>query len=879
MKHKYEFSIIMPVYNVEMYLEESIQSLIDQTLDFRSNVELILINDCSSDGSHEICKKYSEDYENIKYVSRDTNGGLSQVRNDGIEIAEGRILTFMDSDDIYLPNTLKKVSEYFNDHNLEIVTLGIRYFERLTHDYPRYKIFEKTSQVVDMNIDPDKYFITSAATFYSREVIGDNRFEIGMQAEDFYFNTIIFKHCQRFGYIYEDDALYMYRQRIIRTSIIDKTGSDDAWFVKNFEYLYRKIQEYYSDCNEFPDFIKNMLLYELGQRFKRKNVPTSINKSTMYNLYAEILENLSYQMIADNPVLAKNGIVSMLYLKATSEKNENVLSWNTDGELCVDNVDEPVVRIDSGKFHLHQTTFYKSGMYMSGLFLDLIPNDFQIYVETMSKRIDVKVEPIENCVYSRNVLDFEIYPAYKISLTIPYEEDTYALFVEYKGVKHQIMFLPQPRCFYAIDLKNITAYSKYYKFKYTRDSIVVSKRTFMSKFFNNIKTTLRIKKWKKFNAWYRLFDKIDKKYILISDRPEKGKDNGEALFKYIMENEHELAKNTYYVIKKSAKDYNDLREYKNVIDNGSYKHKILFINAKAIISSHLHPKFYSPFSLETLKKYRDLIRYKLVFLQHGVIYNDVSRAINKYSQATDMFVTSTKDEYDEISSMKYMYDKDDVQLTGLPRFDLLNDYSINKITIMPTWRSHLSGPINKQGFHDTVDGFIDSDYYKNYMSVLTDARLINKMREKQYFIDFVLHPGFRGYYDEFVKFENDVVKIHNPEDTNYSEIICSSKMLVTDFSSVFFDFAYMKKPQIYFQFDRDDFYNRHYKKGYFDLEKDGFGPVCSDVESLVEEIIKYADTDFKVDNKYMQIIESTFSHFDNNNSKRTVEAIKVLLDK
>ncbi len=401
----------------------------------------------------------------------------------------------------------------------------------------------------------------------------------------------------------------------------------------------------------------------------------------------------------------------------------------------------------------------------------------------------------------------------------------------------------------------------------------------MSKFFYNIKTLIRIKRWKNFKAWYRLFDKIDKKYILISDRPRKGKDNGEALFKYIMENEPKLAKNTYYVIKKNTKDYNDLKRYKNVIDNGSYKHKILFINARAIVSSHLHPKFYSPFSLETLKKYRDLIRYKLVFLQHGVIYNDVSRAVNKYTQATDLFITSTKSEYDEISSMKYMYDKDEVQLTGLPRFDLLNGKSINKVTIMPTWRLYLSGPINKLGYHDTIDGFIDSDYYKNYMSVLTDERLMNKMREKQCFIDFVLHPGFKEYYDDFIKFQNDVVKIHKPEDINYTEIICSSKMLVTDYSSIFFDFAYMKKPQIYFQFDTEDFYERHYKKGYFDFEKDSFGPVCRDVESLVNEVIKYTDAGFTIDNKYMQRIENTFSHFDNNNSKRTVDAIKALFEK
>ena len=89
-----------------------------------------------------------------------------------------------------------------------------------------------------------------------------------------------------------------------------------------------------------------------------------------------------------------------------------------------------------------------------------------------------------------------------------------------------------------------------------------------------------------------------------------------------------------------------------------------------------------------------------------------------------------------------------------------------------------------------------------------------------------------------------------------------------------FDFAYLKKPVIYTQFDLDTFYAEHlYEKGYFDYERDGFGPVCFDYESSVNEIVKYIQNDCKMEDKYIQRINRFYTFTDKNNCKRVYDEI------
>ena len=93
-------------------------------------------------------------------------------------------------------------------------------------------------------------------------------------------------------------------------------------------------------------------------------------------------------------------------------------------------------------------------------------------------------------------------------------------------------------------------------------------------------------------------------------------------------------------------------------------------------------------------------------------------------------------------------------------------------------------------------------------------------------------------------------------------------MLITDYSSIHFDVATLKKPIIYYQFDKDDFFSKHYERGYFDYEEDGFGEVIVEETKILEKIKEYILNNFKMEERYIKKIDETFILLDKNNSKR-----------
>ena len=112
--YQYKVSIIVPVYNVSEYLEECLDSLLAQTMN-RSEMEILLINDGSTDNSLEICQEYAEKHDVFKLFSKE-NEGLSATRNFGIMRAKGKYMMYIDSDDKFSPETVKKVTDFFDKH-------------------------------------------------------------------------------------------------------------------------------------------------------------------------------------------------------------------------------------------------------------------------------------------------------------------------------------------------------------------------------------------------------------------------------------------------------------------------------------------------------------------------------------------------------------------------------------------------------------------------------------------------------------------------------------------------------------------------------------------------------------------------------------------
>ena len=170
-----------------------------------------------------------------------------------------------------------------------------------------------------------------------------------------------------------------------------------------------------------------------------------------------------------------------------------------------------------------------------------------------------------------------------------------------------------------------------------------------------------------------------------------------------------------------------------------------------------------------------------------------------------------------------------------------------------------------------VSRFKDSDYFLFYDSLIHDERLLTAMENYGYTGSFYLHPVFERQYPDFTASRRITI---GKGVADYQTVFRESAIMVTDFSSVAFDFAYLKKPLIYSQFDEESFHRNHsWGKGYFNYREDGFGPVTTTVEQTVDELIWYMEHDAQMKEDYLSRVERFFAYTDRNNCRRVYEAV------
>ena len=364
----------------------------------------------------------------------------------------------------------------------------------------------------------------------------------------------------------------------------------------------------------------------------------------------------------------------------------------------------------------------------------------------------------------------------------------------------------------------------------------------------------------------------NKDLILICESENEARDNGYFLFKYIGENHPE--QHVAYAIKLNSPDALKVTSLGECIEYGSFKHWIYYLSAGVNVSTQKGGKpnaavFY------LLEGY-GIIKNKRLFLQHGIT---ISEAKWLYYENTKMtgFVCGAKPEYEEIKE-RYGYPEGSVRYLGFPRFDNLHNLNVkkNQILLMPSWREWLvlNTPA-RQKFGEGED-FVKTEYYTKWNEFLSNELLIQFLEENQLQLIFYPHRNIQPYLNLFTR-TSDNIKFASWKEQDIQQLLKESALLITDYSSVFMDFSYMKKPVIFYQFDYDKFREAQYAEGYYDY-KDGFGPVFENITDLVESIKEYYREDFTMKTEYLSKVEEFFPLYDNNNSERNYLFTKELLD-
>lgn len=347
---------------------------------------------------------------------------------------------------------------------------------------------------------------------------------------------------------------------------------------------------------------------------------------------------------------------------------------------------------------------------------------------------------------------------------------------------------------------------------------------------------------------------------LISERGVDARDNGYWLYRYVRDNYPEI--NVKYVISRESADRKKILKG-DIVNYGSREHFLLFKTAGLLISTHIMG--YSPeMSLFSRMDKRGLLRLKgkKVFLQHGITCA-FHPLLNKDSTNLDLFVTCSEQECNFIKENNG-YDDKVVKCTGFCRYDHLIDDSTatcKRILIMPTFRKWLN----------YVNDFVATDYYKHWSGLLNDDGFIHYVESNNIEVLFYPHYEIQRRLDCFSSRSKNIV-ICSFDEYDVQDLLRKANVLITDYSSVQFDFAYMNKKVIYYQFDEKRFYEEHYKKGYFDFRKMGFGKVCIDIREVIDDLTT------SLAKVYLMRRKSFFRYHDNENSKRVFNEIQELIN-
>lgn len=366
---------------------------------------------------------------------------------------------------------------------------------------------------------------------------------------------------------------------------------------------------------------------------------------------------------------------------------------------------------------------------------------------------------------------------------------------------------------------------------------------------------------------------VNKKDLwLVCEKTNEARDNGYYFFEYAQKSNDT---NVFYVIDKYSYDFNRIQKYqKQIIYTNSLKHCLYYFKSSKLISSQAMP---FPFSETLCKKIFKVKGQKYYWLQHGVTkdklnHKDMDYSVKEYS----LVCCASKKEVDFFKE-EFGYNDKNAKLTGFCRFDGLENVfeKNNSILIMPTHRKWLNtNTVTSTPTEKEEKRFLESEFYKEYSSILTNNELLNMLKKNNTKIIFYIHYALQVYSYLFKKFENEYVIIAQSDLFDVQDLLRESKVLITDYSSVFFDFAYMKKPVLYYQFDIDRYRENHYKEGYFSYKDDGFGEVCLDKNSLQKSLVKIIKNNYQMEKRYIQRVDDFFDVIDRNNCERIYSYIK-----
>lgn len=846
---KYDISIIVPVYNNEKYIDQCVESVLNQKFDI-NRIQLIMIDDGSHDKSFEVMKKYERD--NIITITKE-NSGVSSTRNLGMSMALGKYILFLDSDDYLSHNTCRNLFNLFEKHydEIDLVTYPIVYDvhgRKVPH--VRYdNMYYNGTGVYDL--EKDYNLIQATVNVMVKNNFEDNvLFAVDQNfSEDERFDTENLMKKKKIGFC--NEATYFYRRHTgtANDTIINPYYSFET-ITSYYEYLFNKFEE----NGKVPKYVQALYVNNISWRI-RKDVlyPYHLPKKEFDKAYKRVInlmKKLDTEVILSLPYM---NIFHQIYvMKLQGKKFDVEIEDNEYKVLCNK---ELVEESDSVKSTITKFRVKNNKLVVNG-FLNCILFEFvkpELYVEVKYKDGSKKKEKLNvfdsnSSYYASDMKTNDIY-GYKYDIDLnDVKKIKFYVVVNKEEIPLDFNFGKFASSRIYFKNKRILCHGDCFKVK-TKTIIDMTKDCVYDLGYYGVKQPASLV----YRVLSRLY--IKRKKVWLYSDSNGTIDNAYHQFK------HDFNKNDgierYYVyhgsINKVKDKFND-KEQKALLKFKSLKHKLLFIKCDKVISSFSDLQVYCPYN-NGIKWYRDLMKYDFVYLQHGILHANLLKMYAKEFTEISKFVISSSFEKENLTK-RYHYEEDDFIECGMPRMGIKTEGAKvqNKILYAPSWRKYLIGDLVNNKRTLKVKQFLNSSYFKENYALLHSKKLHDLLEKNNLVLEFKLHPIFKDYSKYFELDDCKNISL------NFDKTVIEEyKVFITDFSSFQFDFVNLKRPIIYFVPDMIEFNaGLHTYRG-LDLEyKDAFGNLCLTEKELLKEIEKIVKNKYKMDNVYKKRMDNFF---------------------
>lgn len=844
-----KLSIIIAMYNAEDTIENTLKSIYPRR-EINAALEVLIVDDGSTDQSKTIVQKWANRIYTDITVLDGNHQGVSHARNLAINAAEGKYLTFMDSDDQFSNNNFSKITDFFDAHfkETDIITYPLVYVNSYSADDITKYGFPSNQTQLNVDIDPEthepkysKRLLAAKQKLFSNGTAiynVDNVFWLGQKTVNVVIKNLRLIEGETPIYFEEDipngeDSMFMTRYVEQKHTI--------GYFNKNgFQYLYFRrgdstVQKFLSPVDSYEmvliwakrmielnkredgtlsKYVQAIILDEFGWRIKSTNFyPLHLSDEDYAEWESQIKEILQYISIdvlrhglAPNPTMPRFVLNNLIELRGDVEvqvsEDERGLDFYQDDQLVLKERHFETIlsgaEFQNGKLHLDAAAKHAfSDLYETTPFYILNGQRFD-FPETYISAESYYMQKHKTHRLVGFKADIDLSEVQEGQLRIGYEIMGHEFFPDLMFIRNTRLFSDKLKLNHAsVEDKDFTIDYKHFVIDFTTGESAEHK---LSTAF----ATLDAQGTDIVDDLTLLTDTNDAPIWLYADTIGKT-DNAYTQFKHDIELDDGVERR--YVVHEGFEEYvPDYETYQdNFVEFGSIEHKRLFLNANVIIAAFQGIDTFAPYTKGDIVKVRGMFNLNVVYLQHGLLHAKIDHIYSK--ERVDFYrkwVVSSQMEFDELVK-NYHLDEKQIIKSGMPRFanrnTTITPKNLNRILYAPSWRRNLMvGQTHKGSGWQPNEGLMKkSIIIKAIEELYENTELNDWLRSEGVQIDIKLHPIMADFVTEYLTDTDTIKVVKSVDDMSVYDLF------VTDYSSFMYDAVAENVPVLLYQPDYNYF--------------------------------------------------------------------------